>query len=437
MPRDSRGVVEHVTVPNCVRTSQYGAMAFSGLSKLSHVIAATAATALLGSLASAASISGLLSVGTGADNMRSDAFTESFDKSPLGVEVPTGRLTLKAEAALLGNLAATIVADADSQRESGLDLQEAWLGWNPVPQSPWRTRAKLGAFFPETSLEVGYDSIGWSASRTISSSAINSWIAEEIRVLGLELTQQWRGTLADSPHSFTARAAIFGGNDPAGTEIAWRGWNIGGRITGLYQKLRLPDLPVYRTGAPLANQQRDVHLFRELDGRAGYYGALGYSFDERFDITAMHYDNRGDPLRLIQGQYSWRTRFDHLSVRLNLPAEWELLTQAMEGDTLMGPRAVYVEFSAWYLLLSRKLGPGVATLRHDQFRTQESDILPQDQNQENGTAWALAYAMPLPHSLTVVAEAQRVESQRAARGVFADSPQQKVDNIALELRWTF
>jgi hypothetical protein len=79
-----------------------------------------------------------------------------------------------------------------------------------------------------SSLEVDYDQVGWNADRTISSAAINSWIAQEVRIFGAEFTAQWRGAL---------------------------------------------------------------HVFRELDHRPGWYGALGYSFEGVLDIEAMHYDN--------------------------------------------------------------------------------------------------------------------------------------------------
>ena len=407
------------------------------LRQKSQIAALLAASALCAAPAGSAEVRALLTLGTAASHSRTDSFTEGMDKSPFGTAVPTGRLTLRADAAPFGDFVATLIADADSQRNSVLDVQEAWIGWQPVPQSPWRIRAKAGAFFPVSSLEVGYDSIGWNAERTLSSAAINSWIAEEIRIVGTELTVQWRGAMIESPHTFTARLGVFGGNDPAGTELAWRGWNVGGRITGLFQKLRLPDLPVYRPDGAVPSQTRSVHVLRELDDRPGAYAALGYAHDDWFDVAAMHYDNRGDPLRLVNGQYSWHTRFDHLGVQLRLADDWELLSQVMRGDTLMGPSAVQVDFSSWYLLVSRTLGPGLVTLRHDQFRTQENDIFPADANGERGHAWALAYRLPLPHRFTLVAEALRVESDRAARSLIGAAPHKVERSLGVELRREF
>jgi hypothetical protein len=392
----------------------------------------------LASVAQGATVRGLAMIGSTADHARSNAFTESLDKAPFGLDAPAARLTLQLDAPLFGDVVATAVADADSQRSSVLDMQEAWLGWNPVPTSAWRMRGKLGAFFPVTSLEVSYDQVGWNAARTISGSAVNSWIAQEIRVIGTEFTGQWRGALLGSPHTFTTRLGVFEGNDPAGTEISWRGWDLSGRVTGLFQKLRLPDLPVYWPTGPISRQTCDVHVFREVDHRPGWYGALGYAYEGVLDVEAMHYDNRADPLVVKSGQYGWRTRFDHVGLTLHLPAGLDLLAQGMRGGTVMGPNAVHARFAAWYLLATHELGPGSATLRYDWFQTIDRDIMPlPDPNGESGHAWALAYSLPLPHSLTLVTEALRVDSRRAARTLIGADPRQKESSLSFELRWAF
>ena len=45
---------------------------------------------------------------------------------------------------------------------------------------------KAGAFFPTISLEN--DDIGWTSPYTLSASAINTWIGEELRTIGTEGT---------------------------------------------------------------------------------------------------------------------------------------------------------------------------------------------------------------------------------------------------------
>ena len=45
---------------------------------------------------------------------------------------------------------------------------------------------KTGAFFPTISLEN--DDLGWTSPYTLTPSAINSWIGEELRTIGSEGT---------------------------------------------------------------------------------------------------------------------------------------------------------------------------------------------------------------------------------------------------------
>ena len=393
--------------------------------------------ALWPAIPSAASpLQGLVSIGGADTDSSSNAFTSGFDKLPFGSERPAARTDLRLDLQR-GSISWNMVADADTRRSSVVDLQEAWIGWNPVPDSPWRIRTRAGAFFPTMSVETGYGQVAWNAERTVSGSAINSWIAEEIRILGAEVTLQWRGALVGSPHTLTTRAGIFGGNDPAGTQMAWRGWHLANRTTGLFQKLRLPDLPVYRWRGALPQQTRDVQLFREIDGRPGIYGSLGYAFEDRFDVEVMRYDNRGDPVSLKNGQYSWRTDFDHVSLRLRLSESTDINAQVMRGRTLMGDVAVDTRFSSWFLLLSHHFAKGTATLRYDDFETHDHDSLPNDPNGENGHAWAIAWAQPLRENWLWLIEAQRIKSVREARALIGESPKQTDSRITAELRWSF
>jgi hypothetical protein len=83
------------------------------------------------------------------------------------------------------------------------------------------------------------------------------------------------------------------------------------------------------------------------------------------------------------------------------------------------------------------LGPGQATIRHDRFEAEEDDIMPTDANGERGHAWALAYSVPLPHSLALVAEWLRVKSDRLARAEAGEEAERTENSLALELRWAF
>ena len=360
-----------------------------------------------------------------------------FDSS--GGALRLGQALVRAEADVLDALSAVIVVSASDDRKGVLDVTEAFLAWHPVPNGPWKTRVRAGAFFPVTSLEVGYDSIGWTPQNTVSSSAINSWLGEELRTKGVEVNFSRNGRLTGSPHDFGVTAALFAGNDPIGTLLAWRGWSVGDRISGLSESLQLPDLPVYRAQGELPDQSRAIHVFRELDNRLGYYLAANYAYSGALELAAMHYDNRGDPLVLRSGQYSWRTRFDHLSLRWRGLGKWEFAAQALKGDTLMGPSAVSLDYSAWYLLLSHPWGPGTATLRFDRFGAQEreGDILRTDPNSEDGRALALAYNWNITPAVSLVSELLAVQSDRPARRLTGQASEQNERSLTVALRWHF
>ena len=184
--------------------------------------------------------------------------------------------TVTIESQLLDEISSWVTLSADGERSQVVDVQEAWLSWKPVPSGPWRTRIRLGSFFPPTSLEIEPDSPSWKPVRTLSSSAINSWIGEELRANGLELAFSRRGLMIGSPHDFDFTVAAIGANDPAGTLLAWRGWTFSDHITGLTETQRLPDLPVETF--PLGQKARNtglrirVRLLSQFDELLNHHG---------------------------------------------------------------------------------------------------------------------------------------------------------------------
>lgn len=350
-----------------------------------------------------------------------------------GLRLGQGILRLNTD--LADELSASVVFKAADEGRGVLDVSEAWLHWKPVPVSAWQTRVKVGAFFPAMSLEN--DGLGWTTTRTISASAVNSWVGEELRTLGVEGRWARRGRFSGSPHDIGLTAAVFAGNDPAGTLLAWRGWGVGDRITGLSEPLQLADLPVYRPSGRIFKQSRDVRELREIDNRLGFYLGADYSYAGWLNVAVMHYDNRGDPLVVKHGQYSWPTRFNHINLRLLPGDDWELMAQVMEVSTSMGQNAVNVRGKAWYVLLGHPLGAGHIALRHDRFMLEENDRLPSDPNDERGHAWALAYRYPLTTKVTLIAEWLQIDSTRPARSQLQQAPRQRETSLSAALRWQF
>ena len=378
--------------------------------------------------------SGLIDVRAVAANSTRIRTDDRLCKLRGGSGLSLGQAILRGDAELADTVSAVVIASAAGDRAHAADINEAWLRWNPVPDGPWKLSVRAGAFFPEMSLEN--NGIGWTPTRTISASAINSWIGEELRTVGVEATLLRRGRPLGSPHDFAITGGLFRDNDPIGTLLTWRGWGIGDRITSLHEPLMLADLPVYRPDGKIARQTRSIHLFRELDGRLGYQVSVRYGYEGWLSLSAMHYDNRTDPQIVIDGQYGWRTRFDHVSAALQLGG-WEWLAQAMNGTTMMGRNAAAVDFRAAYLMASHALGAGQMSARYDLFSARDIDRLPQDPNGEHGAAAALAYSYPLAQGWTLVGEALAVRSKRQARLQIGEQPQQTERSLSVSLRWRF
>ncbi|HUP64248.1 MAG TPA: hypothetical protein VM557_03100, partial [Thermoanaerobaculia bacterium] len=98
-----------------------------------------------------------------------------------------------------------------------------------------RLRMRGGMFFLPTSRENSGPM--WSSPYAISFSAINSWIGEEVRPIGVDLDYR-----IEAPTRLSIGATLFGGNDTMGTLTGWRGWSIGNRLTVYGEHLPLPRL---------------------------------------------------------------------------------------------------------------------------------------------------------------------------------------------------
>ena len=295
---------------------------------------------------------------------------------------------------LTPTLSAYAALDYQNDGSDGLDFTEAFLTWRPIPQSRNRHQWKFGAFYPRLSLEN--TGPGWSSPFTISSSAINTWIAEEIRAFGAEWSMQRQLGAVGSPHQLGLFASAYYGNDPGGSLLAWKGWSVHDRQSRFNDKLPLPPLPQIQPGGMFEQQSPWVEPFKEIDHDPGYYAGVEWRYSQRALVRFTRYDNRADPEILDSGQYGWINRFDHLAVQLSLPWELGLIAQWMKGETAMGPvvngaRVVDTDYRSHFVLLTRVQRGHRATIRYDNFDLTQNDRTPHDNNPDSGHAWTLAY----------------------------------------------
>jgi hypothetical protein len=306
-------------------------------------------------------------------------------------------------------------AEGDREIDSArVDLIQAYIQLVSEPSPTLRLRARLGLFFPPVSLEA--DEIAWTGPYTITPSASTSWIADELRTIGAEA----RVAVRTDRQEVAATGAVFGGNDPTGTLLAWRGWALGDRQTGVSDRPPLAPIPSIEPGGMFEVAPRWVQPFREIDGRVGGYGAVSYRRDGLLDVRLIHYDNLADPTVFDGFQYAWKTRFSSAAARVQL-GRLELLGQYLVGDTEMGrtpagaPR-VYAGFSAAHGMASLRAGRHRLSVRYDDFYVEDEDEFHvEDPNHESGRAWTAAYSLRTGDAHRLALEWLRVDSARDVR----------------------
>jgi hypothetical protein len=238
---------------------------------------------------------------------------------------------------------------------------------------------RLGQFFLPTSREN--KGLLWTSPYTLSFSALNTWVGEEVRPIGADL--QWK-----SQFYWTVGATAFRGNDTSGTLLAWRGWAMGSRLSVYDEPLPLPPLSDF----PL-QQDHTVPFSSDLDGRTGIAGRVRFSLPERANVQLTHFDNRGDR-KLYSGQYSWQTRYNQLSGEIGSTSPTTFAAEYMWGRTGMGfaPKPhVQTDFDAWYALVTHKIGRNRFTARLENFTVTDQAHAAAGVYDDRGWAWTLAW----------------------------------------------
>lgn len=327
------------------------------------------------------------------------------------------QLSFLLNADITESLSAKVQLNVDAEPDRGvdrrrLDVIEAFASFHPFLSTHTRMKLKGGIFFPPISLEN--TDIAWTSPYTITSSALNSWIGEEVRSTGGEFNFIWSGM----QNELTLTAAAFGFNDPTGSLLGWRGWALQDRQTGYKDKLPLP--PLYSIGpggTVFPRQPLWVEPFREVDNRVGYYGGVAFNNSGWLDARSLYFDNRGDPKVFDGKQYAWHTRFGNAGVHLSFPHQFEILAQYLRGRSQMGFRnQIDFDFYASYILGSIQFGKNRFSVRYDDFWTRNNDsYYYQDDNDEDGSAWTAAYALSLNNHFRLMFEFLNSDSTRPNR----------------------
>jgi hypothetical protein len=326
-----------------------------------------------------------------------------------------GRARLAWRGAVAGNWHASVDLSAWSLDDHNpIDVTEAWLEWRPVPTSAWRSNLKLGAFYAPISLE--HRAPGWSNPYTISSSAINTWVGEELRTIGVAYELEHLGIADGGRFDYGVQAAVFGWNDPAGVIVAYRGFSLNDRQTPLFGRIG--------TFAFGGREQRVI--FAEIDDRPGYYASTYLKTDSGLELRALHYDNRGDPTaeKPSIDDYAWDTRFNSLGARYDSPHGTALIAQWLVGSTRATPDPRFTwHYDSYFLLVAQDFGRHRLAARYDDFSTRQSrKYSPTRWAREDGEALTLGWTWQIREHMELAAEWLRVDSTHSVRAMLGESP---------------
>lgn len=315
------------------------------------------------------------------------------------------------------------VTKQDSQSPD-VDINEAFLKFRSGPGKV-RVSARAGIFWPPISQEHGGST--WQVEDSITPSAVNSWVGEEVKVLGLETTL--KSEIGEQELGLTG--AVFLHNDMAGTLLSYRGWALHDVRATVRSDLPLPPL-----SPPIARYQDTITSpFWEVDDKIGYYARVDWRMSTLpIDINLFRYDNRGDRLSSRDMQTSWRTRFWNVGLIATLGERTTAKTQLLWGNTLVGPNTpagipVDVDFIAGYVLISREIGKGKVTLRGDWFKTDDRGMPNSDNNNEHGWAAMAAFKRPVHKYADAIVEVLHVDSNRPARRLNAGIDSRQAQTI--------
>jgi hypothetical protein len=312
-------------------------------------------------------------------------------------------------------LTPSLLALADVQYQTtgknAFSALEAYLRYRPVSTTPLRWSVKLGEFFMPVSLEN--DAIGWTSPWTLTPSAIDGWIGEELRTIGAEARIEWRGT----GQTFEGIAALVRENDPAGELLAARGWALADLTSGIGSRVREPDVYAIDNGDAIPLR---FDPFLETAGRTGWYAGASWRATGLGRIAVLRYDNEADPSTHSGGAspvFSWHTEFWSGGAELDL-GDVVLLSQAMSGSTEIAPSPHFrttTGFRAAYLLAGWNRGALRPAIRVDVFSTDQLPRSIDARVREHGEAATLALNWRPREWLRVTGEALFVRSTRNAR----------------------
>jgi hypothetical protein len=331
------------------------------------------------------------------------------------------------------SLGATIVGSLQGGERTEAGLSQAYLTFRPMRNDKVAFSARVGLMWPPVSLE--HEGADWHVKDSITPSAINSWIGEEVRPVAAEATIS--ASLGE--HKLRATAALMAANDTSGTLLTFRGWALHDRTTLAFHRQPLPPLD-----SEIAEYQASyTHPLLDVGPgfahRPGYYAKLVWQPPVPIRIELFRYDNRANPEDVDANfEWGWRTWFDNVGLVADLGSGTELKAQALEGRTRMGfrdggQRWVNNRFRSAFLMLTRTFGTVGLAARIDAFDTRNRGSDVGDEYDDSGWAAMIAARRDWAH-FSGLLELLHVSSKREDREDVGLEPRQRQTQVQAELR---
>ena len=350
----------------------------------------------------------------------------------LRVRPQLGNANLIWQPQLTWSLSATVVGSLQGGQRTEAGLSEAYLTFLPMRGSGVAFSARAGLMWPPVSLE--HEGADWHVRDSITPSAINSWIGEEVRPVAVEPSI----SVELGQHRFRATAAVMAANDTSGTLLTFRGWALHDRTTLAFRRQPLPPLDEHgEYQAPFSHPLLDIHS--GFAHRPGYYAKLAWQPPIPVRIELFRYDNRADPEDVNDDlEWGWRTQFYNLGLVADLGSGAQLRAQALEGRTRMGMfegdrRWIDNKFRSAFVLLTRPFGPFGISVRGEAFDTRNRGAWWGDEYDENGWSAMIAGKREWGR-LTGLVELLHVSSDSPAREHLDLGPRQRQTQLQAEVR---
>ncbi|OUS39534.1 hypothetical protein A9R01_01215 ['Osedax' symbiont bacterium Rs2_46_30_T18] len=338
-------------------------------------------------------------------------------------------------------VSANLVLNGYSEEgESRAGVTEAYVKYKSLPSaSGYRWENRTGLFYPHISLENR--AFAWASVNTLNSSTLNTWLGEEIRLLGSEIKLTRLGKMHGDPYDVSLTTSVFGNNDPAAALLAWHGWTSSNRQTFWGQARAFPQGPAQQTGQVLEHQDSVSKPYLELDDRLGYLVQLDWRQHRKGHILFGYYDNRALPFIVENGQYGWDTNFAYASAAWKLAPGLQLSAQYLAGTTLMqmpsGEDVVNNSYSSAFVALSKQLDKHKFSVRVEEFSVTDRDQQVRDNNDEYGRAATVNYTYRLTKPWFLSAEYSVIKSNRPSREYLSQPAKLTEQQLQFAARYFF